>query len=273
LLQQLLGVVPQHFGGWGIIAAASIVFFAYIGFDIVATTAEETRNPQRDLPRGILGSLAVCTLLYIAVAFVLTGMTHYTQLNTAAPLALAFELVGQGWAAKIISLGAICGITTVILVLLLGQSRVLFAMARDRLLPEGLAKVHPRFGTPYVITIVTSVIIAILAGFLPLSKLSELTSIGTLFAFVVVSLGVIILRRTRPDLPRAFRVPGVPWLPLLAVLACFWLMLNLPVDTWVRFVIWMVIGCGLYFTYGRTHSRLAGPVEGEPPADPGTPLT
>ncbi|WP_244871751.1 amino acid permease [Catellatospora sp. TT07R-123] len=257
LIQLLLGITPQHYGLWGILAASSIVFFAYIGFDIVATTAEETKNPQRDLPRGIIGSLVICTILYAAVSFVITGMANYKQLDTGAPLALAFELVGQDWAAKLISLGAICGITTVVLVLMLGQSRVLFAMSRDRLLPEKLAAVHPRYGTPWIITIVTSVIIAILAAFLDLTKLSELTSIGTLFAFVVVSIGVVVLRRTRPDLHRSFRVPWVPFLPIVAVLACLWLMLNLPVDTWIRFVIWMLIGLALYFPYGRRHSRLA----------------
>ncbi|NUT32319.1 MAG: amino acid permease [Hamadaea sp.] len=258
LLQIIFGITPQHFGVWGIIAAASIVFFAYIGFDIVATTAEETRNPQRDVPRGILWSLAVCAALYIAVSLVITGMTPYPQLNTAAPLAAAFDAAGVGWAANLISLGAVCGITTVVLVLLLGQSRVFFAMARDGLLPQRLASVHPRYGTPWIITIVTSAVIAIVAGFVPLAKLSELVSIGTLFAFVVVGVGVVILRRTRPDLPRSFRVPGMPWVPLLAVAACVWLMLNLPVDTWLRFVIWMAIGLVVYFLYGRRHSRLGG---------------
>jgi APA family basic amino acid/polyamine antiporter len=264
LFQVLAGVTPQHFGWFGILAAASIVFFAYIGFDVVATTAEETRNPQRDMPRGIIGSLAICALLYVATAAVVTGMTKYTNLNTGAPLAKAFDEVGQGWAANLISLGAICGITTVILVLLLGQTRVFFAMSRDGLLPPAVAKVHPRFGTPWIITIITCVVVAALAGFVPLSELSELTSIGTLFAFVVVSIGVAILRRTRPDLPRAFRAPGVPWLPLLSVLACVWLMLNLPVQTWVRFIIWMVVGLAIYFLYGMRRSRLGR--AGEPSA-------
>jgi APA family basic amino acid/polyamine antiporter len=257
LLQVLAGVTPQHFGWFGVLAAAAIVFFAYIGFDVVATTAEETRNPQRDMPRGILGSLVICALLYVATAAVVTGMTRYTNLNTGAPLAKAFDDVGQGWAASLISLGAICGITTVILVLMLGQTRVFFAMSRDGLLPPAIAKVHPRFGTPWIITIITCVVVAALAGFIPLSQLSELTSIGTLFAFVVVSVGVVILRRTQPDLPRSFRVPGVPWLPVLSVVASVCLMLNLPVQTWIRFVVWMVVGLAVYFLYGRRNSRLA----------------
>jgi APA family basic amino acid/polyamine antiporter len=256
LLQVLAGVTPQHFGWFGILAAASIVFFAYIGFDVVATTAEETRNPQRDVPRGIIGSLAICALLYVATAAVVTGMTRYTNLNTGAPLAKAFDEVGQGWAANLISLGAICGITTVILVLMLGQTRVFFAMSRDGLLPPAIAKVHPRFGTPWIITIITCTVVAALAGFVPLSELSELTSIGTLFAFVVVSIGVVVLRRTRPDLPRSFRAPGVPWLPVLGVIACAWLMLNLPVQTWIRFLVWMVAGLAIYFLYGMRRSRL-----------------
>jgi basic amino acid/polyamine antiporter, APA family len=256
LLQVLAGITPQHFGFFGIIAAASIVFFAYIGFDVVATTAEETRKPQRDVPRGIIGSLAVCAVLYMAVSFVVTGMTKYTNLNTGAPLAKAFDLVGQGWAANLISLGGVCGITTVILVLMLGQSRVTFAMARDGLLPPVLAKVHPRFGTPWVISLITGCVVAVLAAFVPLTELSELTSIGTLFAFVLVSIAVVVLRRTRPDLPRAFKVPFVPVLPVLSVIACVWLMLNLPVATWIRFVVWMVIGLGMYWVYGSRHSRL-----------------
>ncbi|GAA3450484.1 amino acid permease [Dactylosporangium matsuzakiense] len=257
LLQVLAGITPQHFGWFGIVAAASIVFFAYIGFDVVATTAEETHNPQRDVPRGIIGSLVICAVLYMAVSFVVTGMVHYGDLNTAAPLAKAFDLAGQGWAANLISLGAVCGITSVILVLLLGQARVSFAMARDGLLPPVLAKVHPRFGTPWVMSTITGSIVLVLAAFVPLSELSELTSIGTLFAFIVVSIGVVILRRTRPDLPRGFKAPLVPFLPIVSVLASLWLMLNLPVVTWVRFLIWMAVGLVLYFAYGMRRARLA----------------
>ncbi|MCW2799341.1 MAG: amino acid permease [Aeromicrobium sp.] len=258
LLQSVFGIDPSHFGAYGIVAAASVVFFAYIGFDIVATSAEETKNPQRDVPRGILGSLAICTVLYMAVSFVITGMLKYSdkRLNTAAPLAEAFDANGAGWASKIIDIGAVAGLTTVVLVLMLGQARVLFAMSRDGLLPVALAKVHPRFGTPYRITIITGVFVAILAGIVPLAELSKLVSIGTLFAFVLVSAGVIILRRTRGDLDRPFRVPAVPWVPILAILSCVWLMVNLSVDTWIRFVVWLLIGFVLYFTYGYRNSRL-----------------
>ncbi|MGH8881240.1 MAG: APC family permease, partial [Stackebrandtia sp.] len=257
LIQVLLGVVPSHFGIMGVFAAAAIVFFAFIGFDVVSTTAEETRNPQRDMPRGIIGTLIVVTILYAAVCLVITGMRPYKELDSAAPLAEAFNGVGATWAAKLISLGAIAGITTVVLVLMLGQARVFFAMSRDRLLPPGLAKVHPRFGTPWIITVGTTVLVAALSGFVTLNVLAEMVNIGTLFAFVVVSIGVIVLRRTRPDLPRSFRVPGVPVVPILAALACIYLMLNLPVDTWIRFAVWMVLGLIIYVAYGWRHSRFA----------------
>ncbi len=258
LIQVLFGITPVAFGVLGIFSAAAIVFFAFIGFDIVATAAEETIKPQRDMPRGIIGSLAICTILYVAVSLVVVGMQKYTELSSSAPLADAFTAVGQNWAAALISIGAIAGLTTVVMILMLGQTRVLFAMCRDGLLPRGLAKVHPRTGTPAVLTAIVGLVAAVLAGFISLSALAELVNIGTLFAFVVVSAGVIILRRTRPDLHRAFRVPMVPVLPVLAVLACFYLMLNLPVETWLRFLIWMVVGAVLYFFYGYRHSTIAG---------------
>ncbi|MET1062239.1 MAG: amino acid permease, partial [Aeromicrobium sp.] len=206
----------------------------------------------------ILGSLAIVTVLYAAVSFVVTGMLKYSdeRMNTAAPLAEAFKANDLEWASKIISTGAIAGLTTVILVLMLGQSRVLFAMSRDGLLPVAFAKVHPRFGTPYRITIATGVFVAALAGFVPLSELSKLVSIGTLFAFMLVSAGVIILRRTRSDLHRPFRVPAVPLIPILSIGTCLWLMVNLSVETWVRFLIWLAIGFLVYFTYGYRSSRL-----------------
>ena len=257
LVQTLFGFSPTTFGVGGIFAGAAIVFFAFIGFDIVATAAEETKNPKRDLPRGIIGSLVICTLLYVAVSLVVVGMQNYQDLSVAAPLAEAFESVGLSFFSTIISIGALAGLTSVVLILLLGQSRVLFAMSRDRLLPPAIAKVHPKWGTPYRITIGTGVVVAVLAGLLPISALAELVNIGTLFAFILVSIGVIILRRTRPELHRSFRVPLVPVLPVLSALACFWLMLNLPGETWLRFAIWMVIGLGVYFLYSHRHSRFA----------------
>jgi APA family basic amino acid/polyamine antiporter len=257
LVQTLFGFSPTTFGVGGIFAAAAIVFFAFIGFDIVATAAEETKNPKRDLPRGIIGSLVICTVLYVAVSLVVVGMQNYRDLSVAAPLAEAFQSVGLPFFSTIISIGALAGLTSVVLILLLGQSRVLFAMSRDRLLPPAIAKVHPKWGTPYRITIGTGIVVAVLAGLLPISALAELVNIGTLFAFILVSIAVIILRRTRPELPRSFRVPLVPVLPILSALACFWLMLNLPGETWLRFAIWMVIGLGVYFLYSRRHSRFA----------------
>jgi basic amino acid/polyamine antiporter, APA family len=257
LIQVLFGVTPVVYGVFGIFTGAALVFFAYIGFDVVATAAEETRDPQRNLPIGIMASLAVCTLLYVLVSLVLSGMQHYSRLSVSAPLADAFREHGQAWAATLISIGAIAGLTTVVMILMLGQSRVLFAMCRDNLLPRGLATVHPRFRTPYVITIVIGVATALLAALIPLAAIAELVNIGTLFAFVVVSIGVAILRRTRPDLPRSFRTPWVPILPILSVLLSVYLMLNLPVETWLRFFIWMVIGVAVYFLYGMRHSRVS----------------
>jgi APA family basic amino acid/polyamine antiporter len=256
LMQKLFGITPVAFGWLGIFMAVSVVFFAFIGFDIVATAAEEAHRPQRDVPLGILGSLAICTVLYVAVSLVLVGMQNYTQLSAAAPLADAFKAVGHPGFATVIDLGAIAGLTTVVLILLLGQSRVFFAMSRDGLLPQWLAAVHPRYGTPYRSTIIMGVLVAVIAGLIPLTALAELVNIGTLFAFVVVSIGVVVLRRTRPDLPRAFRTPLVPLIPILSVLACVFVMINLPVETWIRFLAWLVIGAVLYFAYGRRHSRL-----------------
>ncbi|MEV3968741.1 amino acid permease [Streptomyces sp. NPDC050698] len=257
LIQLMFGWAPSNFGVMGIFTAASVVFFAFIGFDVVATAAEETKNPQRDMPRGIIGSLIICTTLYVLVSIVVTGMQHYTKLSVDAPLADAFKATGHPWYAGFISFGAAVGLTTVCMILLLGQTRVFFAMSRDGLLPRFFSHVHPRFKTPHRPTILLGVIIAILAGFTPLTELAALVNIGTLFAFVVVAIGVIILRRTRPDLPRSFRTPWVPVIPILSVCASLWLMINLPAETWVRFAIWMAAGFLVYFLYGRSHSRLA----------------
>ncbi|GAA3116816.1 amino acid permease [Streptomyces echinatus] len=256
LIQLMFGWAPSNFGVMGIFTAASVVFFAFIGFDVVATAAEETRNPQRDVPRGILGSLIICTTLYVAVSIVVTGMQKYSALSIEAPLADAFKATGHPWYAGLISFGAAVGLTTVCMILLLGQSRVFFAMSRDGLLPRFFSHTHPRFRTPYRSTILLGVVIAIVAGFTSLSELAELVNIGTLFAFIVVALSVIILRRTRPDLHRAFRTPWVPVVPIVSVCASLWLMLNLPAETWIRFALWMVVGFVVYFLYGRSHSRL-----------------
>ncbi|MEV4999435.1 amino acid permease [Streptomyces niveus] len=256
LIQLMFGYAPTNFGVMGIFTAASVVFFAFIGFDIVATAAEETKDPQRDMPRGILGSLIICTVLYVAVSIVVTGMQKYTKLTVDAPLADAFKATGHPFYAGVISFGAAVGLTTVCMILLLGQTRVFFAMSRDGLLPRVFSHVHPKFRTPYRSTVLLGVIIAIVAGFTSIEELASLVNIGTLFAFVVVAIGVVILRRTRPDLPRAFRAPLVPWLPAASVLASLWLMLNLPAETWLRFAIWMAVGVVVYFVYGRTHSRL-----------------
>lgn len=255
LFSLLTGAEGSSYGWYGLLAGASIVFFAFIGFDIVATTAEETKDPQRDVPRGILASLAIVTVLYVAVAVVLSGMVSYTELRDAgnANLATAFSLNGIEWAAKVISIGALAGLTTVVIVLVLGQTRVLFAMSRDGLLPTQLAKTGEH-GTPVRITLIVGVVVAVTATVFPIDKLEEMVNIGTLFAFVLVSAGVIVLRRTRPDLKRGFRTPWVPVLPILAIIACVWLMLNLTGLTWIRFGIWMAIGVVVYFLYGRRHS-------------------
>lgn len=245
------------FGFQGLVTGAALVFFAYIGFDIVASAAEETRRPQRDLPVGILGSLAICAVLYILVSLVMTGIVAYPQLNTAAPMATAFEATGNAWATALVSLGAIIGLLTVIMILMLGQSRVAFAMSRDGLLPMWFSRVHPKFRTPYRITLTTGLVVAVLAAFTPILAAAELVNIGTLFAFALVAGGVMVMRRTRPDLPRAFRTPLVPWVPILAIIACVYLMLNLAGWTWVRFLVWMAIGLVVYFTYSARRSRLA----------------
>ncbi|OBK77657.1 amino acid permease [Mycobacterium sp. 1274761.0] len=259
LLSLLTGAGGSTYGWYGLLAGASIVFFAFIGFDVVATTAEETKDPQRDVPRGIFGTLAIVTVLYVAVAVVLSGMVSYTDLAKAgedANLATAFDIHGIDWAATLISIGALAGLTTVVMVLVLGQIRVLFAMSRDRLLPRQLARTGER-GTPVRLTIIVGVAVAAAAAFFPIAKLEEMVNVGTLFAFVLVSAGVVILRRSRPDLHRAFRAPLVPWLPVAAIVACVWLMLNLSTLTWIRFAVWMVIGIAVYLLYGRRHSALA----------------
>jgi APA family basic amino acid/polyamine antiporter len=246
-----------HFGWSGVVQAAGIIFFAYIGFDAVSTAAQEAKNPQRDMPIGILTSLAVCTVLYVAVSAVLTGMVHYTELNTPAPVALALDRHPElSWLAGWIKLGAIAGMTSVMLVMLLGQPRIFYAMSRDGLLPPLFRRVHPTHKTPYVGTLVTGSLAALIAGLFPVTILGELVSIGTLLAFTTVCIGVLVLRYTRPDLPRPFRVPA-PWLVCTAgALVCTGMMLSLPHDTWIRLLGWTVIGFLIYFLYGFRHSEL-----------------
>jgi APA family basic amino acid/polyamine antiporter len=272
LVQVMFGFTPSSFGVMGIFSAAAVVFFAFIGFDIVATAAEETKNPQRDMPRGIIGSLVVCTVLYVAVSLVVTGMQKYSELDTTAPLATAFKSVHAPFWSGLISFGAAVGLTSVVMILLLGQTRVFFAMSRDGLLPRAFSRVHPRFGTPYRTTVLLGVVVALIAGFFTVGELEEMVNIGTLFAFVVVAIGVIVLRRTRPELPRAFRAPWVPVLPVLSVAASLWLMINLSVETWLRFAGWMAAGFLVYFGYGRSHSRLGrGELDPRPDTGPASP--
>ncbi len=247
--------MPQGFAGVG--AAAAIIFFAYIGFDAVSTTAEEARNPQRDLPIGIIASLAICTVLYISVAAVLTGLVPHTQIDVHAPVADALRLVGFKWGAAIVAIGAVAGITSVLVVMMLGQIRVFFAMSRDRLLGPWLSAVHPRFGTPHHATIVTGVGVAILSALIPIGDAADMTNIGTLFAFVLVCIGVIILRYTKPHLARPFRLPFMPLVPILGLTACLGLMCFLPWLTWMRFGVWTIIGILVYASYGLRHSKLA----------------
>lgn len=256
LLQFLSGAEPMAFGLGGIFVGAALVFFAYIGFDVVATTAEETKNPQRDLPIGIIASLTICTVLYCAVALVVTGMVSYRDLDPAAALANAFAFHGQTWMATVISAGAVAGLTTVVLTLLIGATRIIFAMSRDGLLPQRLAKVHPTRRTPWLISVIVTAIVAVVAGFTPVGVLEEMVNIGTLSAFILVSVGVIVLRRNRPELPRGFTVPWNPWLPGLSALICIYLTLNLTVETWLRFLIWLALGFIVYFAYSRRNSRL-----------------
>jgi APA family basic amino acid/polyamine antiporter len=236
--------------------SAAVVFFAYTGFEAVANLSEETRKPSRDIPLGLLGTLGVATALHIGVAFVVVGMVEYTGIDAGAPIADAFDQVGLGWASSLISIAAIAGLTSVILVDLVTVSRIGFAMGRDGLLPQSVAEVSPRTGTPVRMTLLYAALVLLTATFVPLESLANLVSIGTLFAFVLVSIAVPVLRRTRPDLPRAFRVPLSPVVPVLSALACLYLMLNLEVETWLRFLAWMVLGLLVYAFYGFRHSRL-----------------
>ncbi len=253
--------IPPNEGGakygWaGVLRAAGVIFFAYIGFDAVSTAAQEARNPKRDMPIGILGSLVICTILYIVVAGVLTGLVKYPQLNVPDPIAIGIDQTGVRWGSLLVKIGAICGLSSTMVVMLLGQSRVFFSMSRDRLLPGWFSKVHTRFRTPYISSIFVGIFVGLFAATIPISILGELVSIGTLLAFVIVCMGVWLMRRRSPDMPRPFRTPWVPFVPIMGALVSLLMMVFLPWETWVRLLIWLVIGLSLYFLYGKKHSRV-----------------
>jgi len=257
LWQWVTGAQPAAYGAAGVLVAAAVVFFAYSGFEAVANLGEETENPGRDMPRGLIGTLVICTVLYLAVCLVLTGMVNYADLSEGAPISDAFHQVGLGWAGFLIGLAAVAGLSSVILVDIVAMGRIGFALSRDGLLPAAIGRVHPKFRTPARITLGTTAAVCLLGAFVPLDTLAEMVSIGTLFAFVVVSIAVAVLRRTAPEMKRPFRTPLVPLLPIVSAFSCVALMASLAVETWVRFLVWLVVGLGIYVFYGRRNSVLA----------------
>ena len=256
LWQAVSGIQPNVFGVSGILMATAVVFFSYSGFELMANMGEEARNPGKDMPRAILIVLALCTLLYMGVSLVVTGMVHYSKLDEGAPIADAFKQMGVGWASGLIALAALCGLTSVILIDIVGMGRIFFAMSRDGLLPPKVGQVNERTRTPLAVTGVVTVAMALISGFIPLAELADMVSIGTLFAFLVVAIAVAILRKTQPELKRPFMVPLSPWLPVFSAIACLLLMCSLSVMTWIRFVVWLAIGLVIYGFYGRRHSRV-----------------
>lgn len=256
LWQWATGADATSYGVTGVLVAAAVVFFAYSGFEAVSNLGEETNNPAKDMPRGLLGTLAICTVLYVLVCVVLAGMVKYTDLDEGAPISDAFEQVGLGWASVLVGIAAVAGLTSVMLVELVTVGRIGFALSRDGLLPKAIGAIHPTWHTPWRATGLIVILVMALSGFVPIGTLAEMVSIGTLFAFFVVSVAVIILRRTRPRLERPFKVPQVPFVPALSAILCVALMTNLAVETWLRFLVWLAIGLAIYFGYGRTHSAL-----------------